>query len=421
LKLLFTSNFFPPETQGGYELRLFHLVETLKKEHTCIVVTSGSTQLGESVSNNPHKIFNIFSKPFGTSGNGIIGRWKDTHQSQKDAIRFAEVLQAEKPDWVCHFSLAGCSPALAAVCNILNIPQCFWYEDVWSSSIPLGKDSIYHPWFQIHQNTPSGGFSKLAPLVRIGLPTGHGINRHLHLPPRIKADLKIAVSHYQEWKNREDFISTRKSVVIQPGIPFDPHKLGSPTRKLQQKINLVYAGALTPDRGFNVLFEALRMMEPEIRNRFQLKVFGKPPNDWAKNWWQAFTRKTEGDPTWDIITCEGWIKPDSIATMLEVQDVLVFPSARGEGMPLIMQEAMIQGCLVISSGSGGAGELCADAHLPTFPSNCPYSLKQELLKLLDTEFDWEMERKRLQEYALKLFSIEKMADAFVRLLKTEKS
>lgn len=85
-------------------------------------------------------------------------------------------------------------------------------------------------------------------------------------------------------------------------------------------------------------------------------------------------------------------------------------------MPLIIQEAMVYGCLVLSSGSGGAGELCHDAGIPIFPANNPHTLREQLLALLSPEMDWKTQRECLQNYAFKHFSIEQMARSFLDTL-----
>jgi glycosyltransferase involved in cell wall biosynthesis len=47
-------------------------------------------------------------------------------------------------------------------------------------------------------------------------------------------------------------------------------------------------------------------------------------------------------------------------------DLLVSPSMRDEGLPLTMVEAMLAGCAVVTTGSGGAMEIAKAADLPLF-------------------------------------------------------
>lgn len=416
MRLLFTSNLFPPDSEGGYELRLYHLIEALRHEHDVTVVTSVSPATKVRDSAIPYRVLRVMDRREQGMQAGFTGQLSELWRSQTQAIRFAEILDTESPDYVCHFNLSGWSPAVAAVCRIKGITQCFWYEDTWSSRVPLKGNSILHPWYQIHQEHPKGGFARLAPLLRPLLPTGSGVGRNLKLPGLVEANLKIAVSHYQEWKNRSDFVAAKRSEIIRAGIPMED---GPPTEtnlELHQPLKLVYAGALTPDRGFAVLFEALRSMDAAQQRQFRLTVIGKPPNSWAESWWKQFRANTEKDPAWEIIQLAGWVAPREVGKHLEKHDVLVFPSQRGEGYPLILQEAMYRGCTILATGSGGAGELCQDAGIEVFPAGCPGALKARLLKILENPDAISRERKRLRKYALQHFNIRQTARDFVAMI-----
>jgi glycosyltransferase involved in cell wall biosynthesis len=412
MKILFTTNLFPPETQGGYELRLFHLIETLKHEHECVVVTSESCGKPTVENSNPI-IYRVLE--FGVSLPGFAGQIREVYHSQKQAILFSELLDRLNPDWVVHFNLAGISPAIIAVAPLHGIPQAFWYEDTWSKQTPVAK-GILHPWFQIQQKTGSGLFSAISPFLRPFLPTGEKLTRNLKLPNKISAQLGLFVSQYQEWKNRGSFIEYLKLSIIKAGIPFEQEAVDFCPQKISFPIQLVYAGALTPDRGFDVLFEALEQMTQSEREQFHLTIAGKAPTRWAQDWWKEFKEQNSLSATWEIIEEAGWLPPKTIGTLLRKMDVLVFPSSRGEGMPLIMQEAMLNGCLILSSGSGGAGELCEDAKIPVFPYNCPRSLKVRLLNYRHNHTDLHTERCRLQQYAREHFDLAITANQLIELL-----
>jgi len=102
--------------------------------------------------------------------------------------------------------------------------------------------------------------------------------------------------------------------------------------------------------------------------------------------------------------------------LLRRHDILVFPSQREEGRPLIMQEAMANGCHVIASGSGGSAELCMEAGLPTYPANSPAALKAELLHQRVSPSELLEERKRLLEFAHQSFSMATTATAFLNAI-----
>ena len=65
----------------------------------------------------------------------------------------------------------------------------------------------------------------------------------------------------------------------------------------------------------------------------------------------------------------GKITTGDMPEIYKVHDVLVSPSTRQEGLPLNMVEALLAGCAVLTTGSGGALELASLARLPVFPKN----------------------------------------------------
>ncbi len=410
MKILFASNLYPPATQGGYELRLFHLVNALKSDHECVVVTSKHSKQKTVDENGVYRILQYSQKPIQSLSDQISA----AIQSQKDAIAFSEIIKTENPDWVCHFNLDGLSPSICAVAHLHEVPQVFWHEDIWSKKTPKTTDAILHPWYQIHQQNPAGSFSRIPNIIRPFLPKSPTISKNLKLPAKIEAKKGIFVSHYQEWQNRDSFIEYKDKRILYAGIPINQSLPGQ--WELHRPIRLVFAGGFTPDRGIQTLFEALNSMEAEDRNQFHLNLIGRPPNAWAEEWWKSFRTDTANSDVWDIIELPGWAEPSDMPEILSQQDILIFPSSRGEGLPLIMQEAMAAGCLVIASGSGGAGELCRDAGIPIFPTNSPTYLKELLLNYLANPEIAIIVRQRMRDYACEHLDIQETAKEFVDIL-----
>jgi glycosyltransferase involved in cell wall biosynthesis len=89
-------------------------------------------------------------------------------------------------------------------------------------------------------------------------------------------------------------------------------------------------------------------------------------------------------------------------------DVLVFPSTRPEGLPLTMVEAMLAGCAVLTTGSGGAMEIATMAELPLFPQDNSLALSQLLSHLVLHRARVPEIAVRGQKVALREFSFERM-------------
>jgi glycosyltransferase involved in cell wall biosynthesis len=94
-------------------------------------------------------------------------------------------------------------------------------------------------------------------------------------------------------------------------------------------------------------------------------------------------------------------------------DVLISPSLRKEGLPLSMVEAMLSGCAVVSTGSGGAIEIAQLADLPLFPKGDALALSRILESLIGNRQALEQIAKHGQNVALREFSSDRMMERFL--------
>jgi glycosyltransferase involved in cell wall biosynthesis len=93
-------------------------------------------------------------------------------------------------------------------------------------------------------------------------------------------------------------------------------------------------------------------------------------------------------------------------------DLLIAPSLRKEGLPLSMVEAMLSGCAVVTTGSGGAMEIARLANLPLFPKGDAIALGRILEDLIHNREAVDRIARRGQEVALREFSSDRMVDRF---------
>ena len=105
-----------------------------------------------------------------------------------------------------------------------------------------------------------------------------------------------------------------------------------------------------------------------------------------------------------------------MAQVYKEHDLLVFPSTRGEGLPLVMAEAMIAGCAVITTGSGGAQEIAELARLPIFPKEDSFALARLLENLLEHPERLQELAMNGQTVALRELTLEKMIEQWEHTL-----
>jgi glycosyltransferase involved in cell wall biosynthesis len=108
----------------------------------------------------------------------------------------------------------------------------------------------------------------------------------------------------------------------------------------------------------------------------------------------------------------GKIPHERMASIYKQHDVLVFASTRPEGLGFTMVEAMLAGCAVVTTGSGGAMEIAALADLPLFPKDDPVALSRLLARFVADRTEVSRIASRGQETALREFNFDRMMDRF---------
>jgi glycosyltransferase involved in cell wall biosynthesis len=81
-----------------------------------------------------------------------------------------------------------------------------------------------------------------------------------------------------------------------------------------------------------------------------------------------------------------------------------------------MVEAMLGGCAVVSTGSGGAGEIVALSGQPIFPPEDPAALSRLLAQLIDDRSQVRELAARGQQMAVKEFSLDRMLERWISTL-----
>ncbi len=147
---------------------------------------------------------------------------------------------------------------------------------------------------------------------------------------------------------------TRKGVggrrgarVIANGMaPLDRARLA--TKRLSAGFRVGIVGRLSPVKGHDVLFAALRLVRQ--RDRIRLDVFGTGPLE-------ADLRRQAAQLGPDAVTFHGFVS-DVLPAMASL-DCLAMPS-QNEGLPYTLLEAMHLGLPIVASRVGGMKEILSD-------------------------------------------------------------
>ncbi|WP_121990356.1 glycosyltransferase family 4 protein [Nitrospira lenta] len=416
MKILMVSNFYPPHYRGGYEVRCKQVAETMQQRgHEVRVLTS------------------VYGLPMDFSGGfhrateeieGVrVDRWLDIYaygpqppsrpwtlvharRQLADARRFAKILSGFKPDIVNWWSMNGLSMNLLPMPAEKHIPDIHWIEHPWMiNEYGVAGEKVAPFWEGLWDG--SWGAKPIQPLLRWfgrrwerqiaseGIPTRQFPNQPRHM---------VFVSEFLRTLYRDAGLTFLSSEVIFGGVPID-HFL-APVRRhgMEGPIRLLYAGQITLDRGLHTAVEAFGQVPPQLRSRLTLSIAGDNPGEYL----DGIRRRVQELGLTEAVTFLGKVPHDRMPEVYKCHDILVFVSTREEGLPLVMVEAMLAGCAVLTTGSGGAIEVAKLADLPLIPKADSGTLARRLTEFISNPAVLDDVALRGQEVARKEFGLDVM-------------
>jgi glycosyltransferase involved in cell wall biosynthesis len=422
LRILVISNLFPPHYHGGYEIRCRQVATALaRRGHTVEVVTSvyglpEGTRPEAGVEQWEGIRVRRMLQQFAYPGRRIRRPWTyyQARAEIADTRAFVRVVRELRPDVVSWWSLDGITQTLLPLPRLLGVPDVHWIEDPWMLRNYGAQGEIPAAFWQVIWDGVWGP-RPVRPLLRVlgrwaerriareGLPTRHFPNE----PRHVCFVSEYLRSYYAAWG-----LTFASSEVIHGGVPVEEFLQPVRTPQPEQPLRLLYAGQISPDRGLHCVVEALGALDPSHRARVSLQVAGRGPVAYVES-----TRKRLDELRLSgQVTFLGQVSHSRMRTVYEGTDLLVFASSRPEGLPLTMVEAMLGGCAVVSTASGGAGEVAALCGHPTFPPEDPPALSRLLSQLIDDRDQLHELAARGQQVAVKEFSLERMLERWVATL-----
>ncbi|MDT7041521.1 glycosyltransferase [Candidatus Nitronereus thalassa] len=413
------SNLYPPYYQGGYEVRCAQVAEALHGEgHDVCVLTSTYGLPMPTFGNASEKLETINGVQIYRSLNQyhykpqpkrLPGRLFDAKRHFFDAKKFQEIIASFQPDVVNWWSMYGLSKMLLPLPKEWGIPDVHWIEHWWmireygakgenASEIWSGcwdgnwGPSIFRPFFRLAGRKLEKQFTKA------GFPTREFPNCPKHVC--------FVSEHLRELYHEEGLVFP-STEVIHGGIPIEQffHPLNG-RDATPRRLRLLYAGQITPDRGLHSVLDALGLMDEKVRSNISLSIAG----DNMSKYGREIKQQVEKLNLSRLVSFLGKVNHEKMPCVYQEHDVLVFPSLRDEGLPLTMVEAMLAGCAVVTTGSGGAMEIAKLANLPLFSKGDSRALRDILEKFV-------LDRKSLHEVALegqavaiKEFSLDRMIE-----------
>ena len=124
------------------------------------------------------------------------------------------------------------------------------------------------------------------------------------------------------------------------------------------RVRLGYFGQLTRFKGAFVLFEAIRHLPPDVRERVEVVLFGARLEEQPAEFQEGVRRHLAESS--GSISLYGRYQHQDVATLMRMVDWVVVPSTWWENSPLVIQEARAVGTPVLTSNIGGMAEKVRD-------------------------------------------------------------
>jgi glycogen(starch) synthase len=315
LRILVLTNLYPPQELGGYGRSIYDFATNLRLlGHQLQVISTDAPYLGGDCSQDQHVDRRL----------ELLGSYDGGLKPLSDPGERQRRIQYNRQ--LLDHHLQQFKPQAALLGNL----------DM------LGPELLHH-------------------LVARGVPCWHhhGFSQPAfhpdQLPPAGSGYHPLANSHFSA-KALAHFLPAHRPIpVIYPGAQthlfsdLQPQPLGGPLR-------IAFAGLLIGAKGAHVLLEALRQLQlAGVPFHAQL-AGGQLGNDYP-NELRAFARSSGISQRVEFL---GKLERHQLRTFLAAHPIFVFPSTWEEPFGISQVEALAAGCLVVSSGTGGAGETVHD-------------------------------------------------------------
>jgi glycosyltransferase involved in cell wall biosynthesis len=181
-----------------------------------------------------------------------------------------------------------------------------------------------------------------------------------------------------------------------PKLPFDPHK-----------VHYLFIGRYHPNKGPDLLLEAVRRIDPETLSGLEFHFFGSGPLE------KDLRRKVLDYGLGEHVTIQGPVDRYTVAALLQRCHSLIIPS-RIESIPVVLSDALQLNSDLIVTDVGDMGTLVRSYRAGrVVDKESPEGLKEAILDRFKRNKD-EFREGRQKLYTL--FDLERSVDIFLKTI-----
>lgn len=373
MRILMTSNYYPPLVHGGYELRCSETAAELavRGHEVAVLTTRVNDQVARNSLDGVEVVYGLHlevdPRPWRTPLRFFLFRKK----YEKENIALVKQI------------IADFRPEIVFIWGMWNVPRSVPYtlerlcpgrvvyhiSDYWPS-LP----SAYRQYWEKESGRRLTAFLKrvvaqvaLAELRREG-------------EPALRFEHPTCVSQAVKDKLVAAEVPIAHAVVLYSGVNVNRFKPNSDAiPRANTPIRLVYAGRLTADKGVHTAIEALAQLVQQYHISASLDIIGAGDESYVLG--LETLAANHGKPL--PVKFLGKFGKPQMPDMLANYDVLVFPSLWDEPFAGVVLEAMATGLVVVGTPTGGTSEVLIDGETGlVFPPGDADALARAIVRLV---------------------------------------
>jgi len=340
MKIGVISNLFPPKVCGGYEIGCGQVVEGLRERGENVQVLTSASCLKE----DRDYVWNTLSCSMGVGFSKMsrLAKFLYLFRHENTNLRaFKSFLQKVRPDVLYFWNLSQTSRSMLSLARQSGIPYGTFVFDHGLCDVSTD------PWLSQFAKVP-GNQARTVQRFLMAV-AGLFIRRPGDLP--LDFDFIDYPTQYLKSLLEKFGIRARKWNHVPWGVDTE---MFHPAEVLPQG-KLLYVGQVSPHKGVHLAIEALGMLKaknPDLS--LHLTIAGRcvSPSYEAelKELLALYDLK-------ENVSFAGFVARKDLPELYRRHAILLFPSVWEEPMGISVLEAMASGMCVISSGTGGSGEL----------------------------------------------------------------
>ncbi len=404
MKILFISNHYPPYEVGGYEQLCRDVANRLVTRGHQIRVLTTTFGLKRGLHPDDPMIQRVlrfvpdYEAKLSAGLQFFVTRRRDERHNRQS---LRQQIQQFEPDVIFVWNIHGLPKSIAVEAEASGAGVAYWL----AGGSPAEPDEFDQYWRRT-------GHSRLAKV-------GKGLTGSLALailraegqiPPRM-AHVGI-VSEYLRQQGLQAGTLPLHTQVIYNGVEL--HLFQKPVRaQVIGPLTILQAGRVSADKAVHTTIEAIGELVQQGVTDVHLIVAGSGPTEYAARLRHIGERYRISDR----VTFLGWQPREQMPAIMARSHVLVLPTATQEPFARVVLEAMANGLTVISTLTGGTGEIVRHGETGlTFPAGDSIALARQIKRLVDDPALRIDLARRGQELVLERFSLDCMVENCERLL-----